>query len=149
MNSSSNGSDGMDTSGPVQRELPGVRRSRMDEYFDKSGDFMSRHPILTGVGTFFALYAAAGLYRSVRIKLNGGKVASSFLKGGFEPKMNVKEALQILNLKENNKLTTKRLKEVHRKIMLANHPDKGGSPYLATKINEAKDLIEKKGLVKK
>ena len=28
-----------------------------------------------------------------------------------------------------------KLKENHRKIMLLNHPDRGGSPYLASKIN--------------
>ena len=41
------------------------------------------------------------------------------------------------------KLIYRNLKSTHRKIMLANHPDKGGSPYVATKINEAKDWLLK------
>ncbi|CAL9735037.1 mitochondrial import inner membrane translocase subunit TIM14 [Monosporozyma servazzii] len=132
----------------VPLQLQQTQKSGMDLYFDRAFDYMGQHPVVTGFGIFFGLYATAGIYRSVSIKMNGGKATSQFLKGGFDPKMNMKEAVQILNLKENN-ITKKKLKEVHRKIMLANHPDKGGSPYLATKINEAKDFLEKKGLVKK
>lgn len=36
-----------------------------------------------------------------------------------------------------------KVKERFKKVMSANHPDRGGSPYLAAKVNEAKDLMEK------
>lgn len=108
---------------------------------------MGEHPVITGFGTFLTLYFTAGAYKSISRGLNGGKSTTAFLKGGFDPKMNSKEALQILNLTENT-LSKKKLKEVHRRIMLANHPDKGGSPFLATKINEAKDFLEKRGISK-
>ncbi len=34
-----------------------------------------------------------------------------------------------------------KIKEMHRKIMVANHPDAGGSSYVAAKVNEAKDIL--------
>ncbi|KZT53499.1 hypothetical protein CALCODRAFT_474591 [Calocera cornea HHB12733] len=72
-----------------------------------------------------------------------GKAATEeWAKGGFKSKMDRKEAIDILGLKDNATLRN-RLKDAHRHIMLANHPDRGGSPYLASKINEAKDLLEK------
>lgn len=34
-----------------------------------------------------------------------------------------------------------KIKEAHRRVMVANHPDSGGSNYLASKVNEAKDVL--------
>ncbi|QLQ81054.1 hypothetical protein HG537_0E04090 [Torulaspora globosa] len=125
----------------------GTGKKGMDLYFDQMLEFMGKHPVASGFGAFFTLYVVAGAYKSISTRLNGGNGSKMFLKGGFDAKMNAKEALQILNLNETN-LNKKKLKEVHRRIMLANHPDKGGSPYVATKINEAKDFLEKKVLRK-
>jgi len=37
-----------------------------------------------------------------------------------------------------------KVKEAHKRVMVANHPDAGGSHYLASKINEAKDVLSGK-----
>jgi len=49
------------------------------------------------------------------------------------------EALKVLGLAES--ATEDDIRAAHRKLILSNHPDKGGSDYLASKINEAKDVL--------
>ena len=68
-------------------------------------------------------------------------VGSKFYEGGFEEEMTRREAALILGVRESS--TPKRIKEAHRKLLVLNHPDTGGSTYMAGKINEAKELLLK------
>ncbi|KAJ1413005.1 hypothetical protein B484DRAFT_455169 [Ochromonadaceae sp. CCMP2298] len=67
--------------------------------------------------------------------------ARNFYDGGFEEKMTKREAALILGVRES--ATADRIKDAHRRIMQKNHPDKGGSAYLTTKVNEAKEMLIK------
>ncbi|CAO2824245.1 unnamed protein product [Amaranthus hypochondriacus] len=62
-----------------------------------------------------------------------------FYEGGFQPTMTRREAALILGVRESTVI--EKVREAHRKVMIANHPDAGGSHYLASKINEAKDVM--------
>jgi DnaJ family protein C protein 19 len=123
-------------------QQPQKATSGVDYYLEQTSEYMSAHPFITFAGCFTVAYIAAGAYKKF-----SGSSSGKFLKGGFDPKMNAKEALKILELKEST-INMKKLKDNHRRIMLLNHPDKGGSPYLATKVNEAKDFLIKRGGLK-
>ncbi|GMI43511.1 hypothetical protein TrCOL_g487 [Triparma columacea] len=66
---------------------------------------------------------------------------SKFYEGGFEDEMTRREAALILGVRESS--SAKRIKDAHRTILIANHPDTGGSNFIASKVNEAKELLLK------
>ncbi|XP_076069429.1 mitochondrial import inner membrane translocase subunit TIM14 [Oratosquilla oratoria] len=66
---------------------------------------------------------------------------SKYYKGGFEPKMNKREASLILGVSQT--ASQQKVRANYKKLMLLNHPDRGGSPYVSAKISEAKDLLDK------
>ena len=49
------------------------------------------------------------------------------------------EALKVLGLEAQ--ATEAEIRAAHRRLILQNHPDKGGTSYLAAKVNEAKDVL--------
>lgn len=73
-------------------------------------------------------------------------------EGGFQSAMDRKEAAHILGIRcslrcaspptshapGSESAAAEKVKEAHRRIMVANHPDAGGSDFIASKINEAR-----------
>ena len=116
--------------------------------------------VLIGLAGLFALrgnFAFAAPLFAIGSALYG---TSQFFPNGFQwntPKeqsqrsnqmpnttgtMGVDEALQVLGLKKGASETD--IKSAHKKLLKGFHPDAGGTDYLASKINLAKDVLLKR-----
>ncbi len=59
--------------------------------------------------------------------------------GGGSGSMSREEALKVLDLAEG--ASPEEIRDAHRRLMRTNHPDRGGSTYIAAQINRAKDVL--------
>jgi DnaJ family protein C protein 19 len=103
-------------------------------------------PLIAGLTIAGAAYLGKHAVQAyIKMAASGGlgsalfNSSKSFYKGGFQPEMNRREAALILGLRET--AAEERIKDAHRRIMVANHPDSGGSSFIAAKVNEAKDIL--------
>jgi DnaJ domain len=82
------------------------------------------------------------LHPDWRDELAGGRSDGEAKGSGTRPTsgdVSVAEAYAILGVKPG--ATPDEIKEAHRRLMVKLHPDHGGSDYLATKINRARDVL--------
>ena len=75
---------------------------------------------------------------------SGGGGATEFRDGQLDPpSMSEAEALAVLGI--GSGASAADIAESHRRLMQLIHPDRGGSPYFAVKVNQAKEVLLGRG----
>lgn len=88
-------------------------------------------PHLAAITSFVAVVAPL-VQRFVRVQKSIGDEPR-------KTRMSADEAMQILGLDAD--ASVQAIRDAHRRLINKNHPDKGGSEYLASRINEARDVL--------
>lgn len=97
------------------------------------------HYIAVGVGALVAaipiirkLFAFLMMVIGIKKTMNGGARAANGA-------MSMEEAREILGVSDT--ASKEEIKKAYQQLMQKNHPDKGGSPYIAQKLNQAKERL--------
>jgi hypothetical protein len=94
---------------------------------------------------FLPLAALAAVFAQDHWRKRGGSAGGGPRAGERDPEhprpghMTRAEALKVLGLSEG--AGDDEILAAYRKLIMQNHPDRGGSTYLAAKINQAKDVL--------
>ena len=93
--------------------------------------------------TLLSLPRIARSYRLAALKRQAGmsfdSTRAKAYMGPFENAMTLREATLILGVRES--AGKDKILAAHKRLMLLNHPDNGGSTYIASKVNQAKEVI--------
>ncbi|MGV6874917.1 DnaJ domain-containing protein [Pseudochelatococcus sp. B33] len=99
--------------------------------------------LLGGAGWWLVQGRRLDTYLSGRFSI-GGKNAerdpyTGSVNGAGQGRMTEDEAFEVLGLEPG--ATETQIREAHRTLMKRLHPDQGGTNYLASRVNQAKDVL--------
>ena len=94
---------------------------------------------VAGVVPFLRRLTGALRYAPLLANLFGRRAQARPRPGTDNPPLTVDQARQMLEVAGN--ATEEAIIAAHRRLIARNHPDKGGSSYIAAQLNAARDLL--------
>ena len=100
-------------------------------------------PLLVGLGVGAAAlvvrYGLEAYHRMASTPVSRTATVRKNYKGGFDDPMTRREASLILGCRQSSPADVVRSR--HKKLLIKNHPDRGGSTLISIKVNEAKAVL--------